>query len=302
MKDYKNVNIMEVERFSIHDGPGIRSTVFMQGCPMHCPWCANPESQKIGPYILYMEEKCVRCRSCEMNCPVHAIELKDNRMVFDRDKCIHCNKCSNTSCLNEALKVLGTQKTTKEVIDIVLRDKVYYEQSNGGVTFSGGECFIQFEALKEMILMCKENGLSVAVETAGDVEWEKIEELIPYIDCFLFDVKHFDTKTIKDVTGGNGSRIFENLKKLASICPEKIIARTPVIPGFNYSDEIISKIFEMIKESGIKTVNLLPYHTLGVDKYIQMDKEYTLPIKSLTKKELEKFKSLGEKYCLEVHL
>lgn len=292
---------MEIERFSIHDGPGIRTTVFMQGCLLRCPWCANPESQTIGSHLLYQEDKCILCQTCVRNCKVHAIHFDGNKLHFDRTKCIQCHTCSE-NCINNAIKFIGSKKTTKEVIDIVKKDREYYLESGGGVTFSGGDCLVQIDALEEMIHMCKEEGFHVAIETEGDVPWDHFNRVMNMIDLFLFDVKHYDSARISEVTKGNGQRIQQNFASLAKLYPSKIVARVPVIPGFNYSDDAIKGIFKYIKTNEIVNVDLLPYHTLGIDKYKQLGREYTLQNKMLNKKELKKYISLGKSYGLEVHI
>ena len=298
MMQYKTASIMEIERFAIHDGPGIRTTVFLQGCPLRCPWCANPESQIIGAHLMYQEQKCVHCLRCLNSCPIQAISFNEEKLLFNRNKCVSCKTCEK-NCLNSAIKFIGKKITTDEIFRIIEKDETYYQESNGGVTFSGGEPFVQFETLKQLLEMCHER-YHTAIETTGDTEWEHIEEVLPKVDLFLLDVKHYDPEWIIKVTKGNGYRIQSNLKKLASIVSNKIIARVPVIPQYNYEQKTLEKMLDMIKENNIKKVNLLPYHTLGVDKYTQLGRDYSLSSKMLTKKDLEPYRIYGQSIGLEV--
>lgn len=295
----KTVWIMEIERFAIHDGPGIRTTVFMQGCPLHCPWCSNPESQRIGSQLMYQERKCSRCRTCMKNCPAGAIRLVDGRMSFQREQCLHCRTCER-SCPNQAIHLAGEEVPVSRVMETVARDRIYYEESGGGVTFSGGEPFVQFEALRGMAEACHRE-YHVAVETTGDTRWERMEACIPYLDLFLYDVKHYDPERVRAVTGGNGGRIQENLQRLSALIPERIIARVPVIPGFNSDRETIERIFRMVRELGLKKIDLLPYHTLGIDKYAQLDREYLVKERTMMKREsLLPLEKIGRDLGLEV--
>lgn len=286
-------NIMEIERFAIHDGPGIRSVVFLQGCPLRCPWCANPESQEIKPQLMYNEDKCIKCGTCVKNCPQQAIKIEDFKLVFNRDICTHCKICEN-NCPSGAINFIGDEVSIDEIVAEVLKDKPFYDESNGGVTISGGEPFVQYNALKELLIRFYEEHISVAVETTGDTNWNKIEDSIPYIDYFLFDLKLPTAERIKLVTKGNGERILENLKKLASKVPEKIILRVPVIPNYSYDEETIRKIIDIGAKLKVSQIHLLPYHTLGVSKYNQLGKEYDLKgFKMLSKEDLKNLVDYG---------
>lgn len=286
-------SIMEIERFAIHDGPGIRSVVFLQGCPLRCPWCANPESQEIKPQLMYNEDKCIKCGTCVKNCPQQAIKIEDFKLVFNRDICTHCKICEN-NCPSGAINFIGDEVSIDEIVAEVLKDKPFYDESNGGVTISGGEPFVQYNALKELLIRFYEEHISVAVETTGDTNWNKIEDSIPYIDYFLFDLKLPTAERIKLVTKGNGERILENLKKLASKVPEKIILRVPVIPNYSYDEETIRKIIDIGAKLKVSQIHLLPYHTLGVSKYNQLGKEYDLKgFKMLSKEDLKNLVDYG---------
>lgn len=298
MMQYKKAAIMEIERFAIHDGPGIRSTVFFQGCPLRCPWCANPESQEIGSHLMYQEQKCVHCLRCMNTCPAEAISFEKDKLYFQREKCLLCNACAKV-CPNGAIHFIGTQMTTDKIFETLKKDEAYYLESSGGITFSGGEPFFQFAALKELLEMCH-GKYHTAIETTGDTEWNHIEDVLPLTDLFLFDVKHYDAEWIANITKGNGKRIQENFRKLSQIASHKIVARVPVIPGYNYEAETLKCIFCFVRENNVKHVNLLPYHTLGADKYRQLGRQYELNAHMLSKKDLAPYRELGKTYGLEV--
>ena len=300
MKQTKEVSIMEIERFAIHDGPGIRSTVFFQGCPLHCPWCANPESQTIGPKLMYNEKKCVHCGKCVTTCPVAAIEIQNDHLQFHREQCLHCKICEE-GCLQNAIQFNGKKVSIDEIVYMVLRDRAYYEESGGGVTISGGECFVQFDALIELLKRLKEEKLHVAVETCGQTSLEHIQKAFPYVDLFLFDLKHTDSEIFHHVTGGHLETILRNISYISGQNPDKIILRVPVIPGFNYNDVTMKEMFRFAGACGLKRMHLLPYHTFGLNKYAQLGIPYTMECKkSLHNDDLEKYRKAGEDMGLTV--
>ena len=293
---------MEIERFAIHDGPGIRSTVFLQGCPLHCPWCANPESQKIGSKLMYNEKKCVHCGKCVENCPAGVIKIKNGSLEFDRNHCLHCKTCEE-GCIQNAIQFNGKKVSVDAIIAEVLRDRDYYEESGGGVTISGGECFVQFEGFMELLKGLKKKNLHIAVETCGQTSLEHMKEAYPYIDLFLFDLKHMDADIFSRVTGGNLDIILNNISYIAKQNLDKIVIRVPVIPEFNYDEEIMEKIFRFVKEIGLKKVHLLPYHTFGMNKYAQLGIPYKMKCTaSLHDDDLERYKKTGEELGLHVSI
>lgn len=262
------IRISNIEKFATHDGPGIRTTVFLKGCFLHCPWCANPETWKSEPVLMHDAKKCVECKTCMHVCERGAISFP---FQWDMDKCIYCKKCENY-CLQDAISFAGKDMEINEVIKEVLKDKDYFDQSNGGITISGGEPFMQLDAFIELIKQCKNNGLHVAVETTGNYCLDTLKEALPYIDLFLMDLKHLDAQKLKDITGGNLDLILNNFKYLAQHCPNKVIVRMPVIPRFN--DDICEDVIRFCANLKLSEVNLLPFHTMGKSKWNQLNKEF----------------------------
>lgn len=262
------IRISNIEKFATHDGPGIRTTVFLKGCPLHCPWCANPETWSMEPVLMHDERKCIACKTCMHVCRQQAISFP---FQWDMTKCMYCKKCEEY-CLQDAISFAGKDMEIEDVVYEVLKDKDYYEQSNGGVTISGGEPFMQFDAFLELIKQCKEKRLHVAVETTGNYSLDKLKQALPYVDLFLMDLKHLDAQKLKEVTGGNLDLILNNFTYLAKNCSEKVIVRMPVIPRFN--DDICEDVIKFCASLKLSEVNLLSFHTMGKNKWNQLNKEF----------------------------
>lgn len=293
------INVFNIEKFATHDGPGIRTTIFLKGCPLHCPWCANPESWSIQPVLMYDARKCQHCLRCVNNCPMHALSL-ENGFSYLKDKCIHCHQCEQT-CLSEAISFAGKEMEIEEIVKEVLKDKDYFENSQGGVTISGGEPFLQFENFLKLIKQLKKEGLHVAVETTGNYVQDYLKKALPYIDLFLFDIKHINEKKLKEITGGNLKVIMNNFKYLLSKAPEKVVMRVPVIPGFN--DDVIYDIIDLASFLNVQEINLLPYHSLGKNKWEQLQKEYfNNDLKMMNKEELEKYQHYVENQPIKLKI
>lgn len=262
------IQVSNIERFATHDGPGIRTTIFLKGCTLHCPWCANPETWSIKPVLLHDASKCIQCRRCETICPNHAITFP---FTWKQDLCSDCRKCEDI-CLAEAISFSGKKMEIADLVAEVCKDWDYYEQSHGGVTISGGEPFTQFEAFLALLKACKAAGLHVAVETTGNFTQEKLLQALPYIDCFLMDCKHLDADKLAAVTGGNLALIQANFAYLSKHCPDKVIVRMPVIPRFN--EDCCKDVIDYAKSLHFKEVHLLPFHTMGKSKWHQMQKDF----------------------------
>ncbi len=252
--------IFDIERNSYVDGPGIRTTVFFKGCNLRCAWCHNPESQSPKPQIMFYQNKCTGCGKCKEKCPNHL------------ESCELCGKCT-LYCPHDAREICGKEYTVDGVMREILKDKTFYDHSGGGVTFSGGECMLQIDFLEEILKACKENGIHTAVDTAGHVPFERFEQIIPYTDLFLYDVKCFDSDKHRQYTGVENQLILKNLKSLlAKSTPVWI--RIPIIPTVNDTEEELQRIKEYLSSCGIpEKVELLPYHAMGEHKYAAIGKE-----------------------------
>ncbi len=246
--------IFDIERNSYVDGPGIRTTVFFKGCNLRCAWCHNPESQSAKLQMMFYKNKCTGCGKCKEKCPYHL------------EQCDFCGKCT-LYCPHDAREICGKEYTVDEVLREIIKDKAFYEASGGGVTFSGGECMLQFEFLAEILKACKENGIHTAVDTAGNVPFERFEQIIPYTDLFLYDVKCYDSDKHRQYTGVGNELILENLKKLLAM-GKSVWVRIPIIPTVNDTAEEMQSIKFLLDSYGVpERIELLPYHAMGEHKY-----------------------------------
>ena len=256
----KTATIFDIERNSYVDGPGIRTTVFFKGCNLRCAWCHNPESQSPKPQMMFYKNKCTGCGKCKEKCPNHL------------ESCELCGKCT-LYCPHDAREICGKEYTVDEVMREILKDKVLYENSGGGVTFSGGECMLQIDFLEEILKACKENGIHTAVDTAGCVPFEYFERILPCTDLFLYDVKCFDNEKHKQYTGVGNELILENLKRLLAT-DKSVWIRIPIIPTVNDTEEEIRSIRSFLLSCGTpEKVELLPYHAMGEHKYAAIGKK-----------------------------
>ena len=251
--------IFDIQRNSFVDGPGIRTTVFFKGCNLRCKWCHNPESQSAQKQMMYYKDKCIGCGKCAEVCPN---QLK---------KCDFCGKCE-LYCPADARKICGKEYSVDEVFNEIAKDKMFYENSGGGATFSGGECMLQIDFLCEILKKCRENGIHTAVDTAGNVPWEYFEKVLPYTDMFLYDVKAFSEDLHKQGTGVSNKLILENLLRLSGKCD--IIVRIPVIGGFNDDKAELEKTAKFLKQVKCIKKEPLPYHSMGEHKYDALGMEH----------------------------
>ncbi len=262
--------VFDIQRFSVHDGPGIRTTVFMKGCPLRCMWCHNPEGLKKTKQIQYFSEKCIGCRKCVEICNCHTI--LNGEHLINRNECTLCGKCVD-NCPTQALTICGFELTPDEVLKIVIKDKNFYGV-DGGVTFSGGEAMLQAEFVVETMKLCKVVGVHTTMDTCGYAKWELIENTFPYCDLYLYDIKAFNEENHIHATGVSNNIILENLEKLDRQ-NKPIWIRIPVIDGVNSTQEEMTDIANFIKPlQNIKKVTLMPYHTLGKSKYETLGFDY----------------------------
>ncbi len=266
-------NIFNIQKYSIHDGYGIRTTVFLKGCPLSCKWCHNPESLSIETQVIMYEDRCILCGRCVEVCPVDALTIKNDQLLLDKNKCNLCGECEKV-CLNEAIELVGKRSSIEEVMAEIDKDKVFYETSGGGVTFSGGEPFMQAEFLEELTKQCKIRNYHVAIDTSGMTNYENIERVLKYTNLFLFDLKLMDNEKHKQYIGASNQTIIDNLKRLSKEDVE-IFIRLPLIRGINDSNDDIDRVLELIEGmKNISQVNLLEYHSMGKEKYNRLGMEY----------------------------
>lgn len=269
--------VFNIQKFSLHDGPGIRDLIFMKGCPLRCQWCSNPESQKPHPEIAYKIDRCIgfeTCGLCRNACPQKAISKGDaDRAAIDRSRCNHCGGCA-TVCPNLALGLMGREMTIPEILDIVSADEGFHYRSGGGVTIGGGDPMMQPDFVEALLRACRDRGIDTAVETAGYGSWEQLEKICRYANLIFCDVKSMDAEKHIAFTGVSSEPILENLRRLPNRFPRiPIIARTPVIPGYNSNPEDISMIVKFLNSiKTLKNYQLLPYHRFGNSKYGHLGK------------------------------
>ena len=273
--------LFDVQRFAVHDGPGIRTTVFLKGCNNRCAWCHNPESLLVQPQIEFYPTRCIGCGKCFSACPNGAHQLREGIHVIDRKRCTRCGTCAE-SCYATALVKKGYNATVEEVMQQILEDKPYYLQSGGGVTLSGGEPLLQPDFAAELLRRCKEEGLHTAIETAGNVPESALNMVLPYTDLILYDVKGFSPSIYQWHIHGDRERIFHNLFRIGETFSGALAVRTPVIGTVNDTEEEIGNIARMVQPlKPLVYYQLMPYHSLGKAKYDALnehfEESYTTP-------------------------
>ncbi|HHV26915.1 MAG TPA: glycyl-radical enzyme activating protein [Tissierellia bacterium] len=285
--------IVNIQKYSIHDGPGIRTTVFLKGCPLSCWWCHNPESQSTKNEIMFFEQKCTGCGICVKRCPEEAITMKEMKPTIDETKCILCGNCTDF-CYNEAREYVGQKIGAIELFKEIQKDEIFYEESGGGVTFSGGEPLLQVDFLSEVLDICNKKNIHTTLDTSGYTKWENIEKIVNKVDLFLYDLKLIDDEKHKKYIGVSNKLILENLKKLSSL-GKRIFVRMPIIAGINDDNDHIDESIKFIKTlNNIEQVNLIPYHSMGMDKYKRLNMDYKLS--GMEKPADEKMEELKEKF------
>ena len=278
--------ICDIKRFAVHDGDGIRTTLFFKGCPLKCVWCHNPESISPKPQLAYYTHKCIECGECVKVCKQRAHIYQEKKHIFNPELCIGCGKCEDV-CLGNALKLYGKEYTLEQLLPILLEDREFYESSGGGVTISGGECLLQVEFCTELLQELKKEGIHTAVDTCGFVPREALEKVIPYVDVFLYDMKAVDEDVHMRCTGQSNVRILENLKYIDS-CNKRIEIRIPYVPEYNSNQR--GKMIDFIKElRNITKVEVLAYHNYAGSKYDALFMLNTLPDTLLTEEDVLNF-------------
>ncbi|MGG7079297.1 glycyl-radical enzyme activating protein [Clostridium sardiniense] len=282
--------VFDIQRYSIHDGPGIRTIVFLKGCPLSCRWCSNPESQELKPSIMYQESNCIHCGKCISACKRGAIN-PNNKGFINRELCTACGECVNV-CLASALTLKGKKMTVEQVIKELKKDAINYRRSGGGITLSGGEPLVQSVFAQEIFKACKAQGWHTAIETTGYARPEVIEKVFPYVDLVLMDIKNINSDSHKEGTGVSNEIILKNAKRISEIT--KMVVRVPVIPRFNSGLESILEISKFAKTlNGIDTIHLLPYHTYGENKYELLGRNYSMKeSQSLSEDEIDTLKDI----------
>ena len=307
--------LYDIQGFSVQDGPGIRTTAFLKGCPLRCPWCHSPESQEFRKQLSWMSMRCVgldACRErCMKACPKNAIELgpmKKDALTGEelrtihvrRELCDDCGACAD-KCYVEALTLCGKDYTPEQLIERLLQDKAFFDNSGGGVTISGGEPLSQIDFVEEVLRGLKEQGIHLCLDTTGFAPWEALERTLPYVDLYLYDLKHMDSARHKATVGVPNERIKENAKALAAH-GKKLQVRIPVIPMFNDDEENIRQTAEFCVTLGeaVEKIQLLPYHNLGVMKYLRISDGKPLEATPPSDEKMERLRALMAGYGLHV--
>lgn len=273
-KKNKKGFIFDLQRYSIHDGPGIRTLIFFKGCRLRCQWCSNPESWHTYPQILYDESACVQCGACIEVCPHQAISREGKQIVTDRNICQGCGGCVDV-CYYGARRIAGKYMSVDELVREIEKDTIFYRNSNGGITLSGGEVLMQADFAARLLKACKKDGFHTAIETCGLGKFSEIEKLLPYLDLVLYDLKHLDDEKHREQTGTSNAEILSNFKTLVGK-NVPVVPRLPIIPGLNDSPKDLENVCALLNELGLKKFDILSYHRLGMSKYAELGYDYTL--------------------------
>lgn len=267
--------VFDIKRYAIHDGPGIRTTVFLKGCPLRCRWCHNPESWRPTPELSFRQTRCTGCMACVQTCPAGAITWQDGRPYTDPNRCTICGLCVE-ACINNGRQIIGEYMTVQQVLEEVAKDTIFYDQSGGGVTFSGGEPLMQPGFLLALLQGCRARGIHTALDSTCFCQWEILEQIADHTDLFLCDIKQIDKQEHIQFTGVDNTIILENIRRLAGN-GKKIAIRVPLVPGVNddmYSMTAIADFVEYL--DGVEQVDLLPYHSGGLSKAVRLSEDIQL--------------------------
>lgn len=268
--------VFDIKKYSLHDGPGIRTTIFLKGCPLRCWWCHNPESQSPAIEMIFRENRCIRCGACVAACVHGAISWNEHGPVHDGEKCARCGACADV-CYAEARERVGREMTVPQVMAEVERDLAFYDESGGGVTLSGGEPLWQQDFALALLQACKEKEIHTALDTCGFAAWQTIKRVRKFVDVFLYDLKLINSEQHRQFTGQSNALILRNLEALLQR-GHKIILRVPIIPGINDDEETTRQLAAYAATlPHLQEIELLPYHRIGVDKYSRLNNAYNLP-------------------------
>jgi len=293
--------VFNIQHYSIHDGPGIRTSVFLKGCPLACLWCQNPESNSVRPQIMYNRDTCTGCLGCIGACPQNAIRQDSDKVITDRALCTGCGECT-ASCPSKSRTIMGKTMTSDEVYREAAKDVLFYRNSGGGVTITGGEVLFQPLFAREILRKCMESNIHTAIETCGYADWRAFSMILPYVDLVIYDIKHMDSTMHMKGTGVGNERILENLTRISREMSIPIIVRTPIIPGYNDTEENAHLMAAFLREN-VRTlieVNLLPYHNLGEGKKSQLEEELTFKSHAPEAGEMENLRNIIRSYGIEV--
>lgn len=289
--------VFNIQKFSTHDGDGVRTTVFFKGCPLRCEWCHNPESQRYEKELIFHRSKCTVCGACVEKCPRKANRIENGKLIFDRSRCTACGICTDW-CVNEAREIAGKEYTVDEIVREVKKDQIFYEQSGGGVTLSGGEVMAggNMDYVAELCRKLQREGISVFIDTSGYCPWENFEKILPYTDIFLYDIKLLDPEKHKKYIGVDNRRIIDNLLRL-NAAGAGIYIRLPLIQKVNADEGYIREVIDFLKKNEIHTkrISLLPYHDTGKGKYAALDRPYDEESMQVPpKEEIQHYKEMFE--------
>lgn len=308
----RKILTFNIQKYNIHDGPGVRTLVFFKGCPLRCTWCSNPEGQSFSCDILFKQDVCVNCGACVQVCPVQLHAIQGTKHILDRSKeCIGCRECEKVCPVN-ALAVVGEEKSISELLALVEEDRTFYEVSGGGLTLGGGEVLSQHEGALNLLMTCKQHNFHTAIETCGYTKKEKLKEIAEAVDLFLYDIKHMDSEAHYKLTGVRNEIILKNLIWLLEN-RYNVHIRLPLLKGINDDVEnmlaLVNFLLPYKDLANFKGVDILPYHKLGVHKYAQLNKEYQLNNKynssdtyALQEEDLERLKRYFEQSGIPVNI
>jgi len=293
--------VFDLRKYSVHDGPGIRTTVFLKGCPLSCWWCHNPESQSAKPEMTLRSARCIGCMSCVEACPTGALTIDQGRFSFSEADCNWCGLCAD-ACPADAREVLGRWMSVDQVLAKVERDVPFYDESGGGVTLSGGEPLMQPAFTRAVLQACRQRDIHTALDTAGYARWETLDSIRPHVNLFLFDLKLMDDTLHRKYTGVPNRLILDNLHRLRE-SGARVILRTPIVPGITDGDDNLRGIAQTAQQLGIERIDILPYHHSAAAKYERLQRSYALPdVRPPSDERMQQLAALFEPFQIPVKI